>query len=227
MKTGGVRWIVLVALALAATCLPGNPQPSCVPVEPGQPLCSSDLDCTWCDYGPAPRSTADCYCRGCSYGPMTHEECARSARAWERHCGRDVWPEGDLCDGDGICDEPPPTGCDENGVCVVVEECGDPAALARYDECRAAEDEPSCLAAGGWWTIVGLWPEPVCQCPTGQRDCPCTSSRDCRSACIGEFTGSGMFQCEGAQGHCSPVSLTVGCHCWFDENGEVMGICAD
>ena len=37
-----------------------------------------------------------------------------------------------------------------------------------------------------------------------------------------------MWNCEGlTQGHCSPVSVTVGCWCWFWEDGHIEGICAD
>ena len=107
------------------------------------------------------------------------------------------------------------------------EPCGDPELRQAYPDCIQAQDEESCVAAGGAWGPVGLYPEPVCQCPTGQGDCRCTRQTDCLSACIAEFTG-GMFECEGVvEGRCSPVSLTLGCFCWIDENGEAMGICAD
>lgn len=54
-------------------------------------------------------------------------------------------------------------------------ECGDPDVLARYPACLAADDEASCIAAGGQWQFIGLAPYPECQCPTGQSTCPCTA----------------------------------------------------
>lgn len=103
-------------------------------------------------------------------------------------------------------------------------ECGDPAVLARYPSCLAAQDEVSCLAAGGSWGVVGLAPYPECQCPTGQAACPCSRSGDCRSSCIAELLGD----CSTTPaGHCSAVSITVGCYCYFLEDGQVEDMCVD
>jgi hypothetical protein len=105
-------------------------------------------------------------------------------------------------------------------------ECGDPDVLARYPACAAADDEASCLAAGGQWGVIGLAPYPECQCPTGQSTCPCTHPADCRSACFAELTGNG--DCEGTtSGLCSAVSITVGCFCLFFDDGHVEDLCVD
>lgn len=105
--------------------------------------------------------------------------------------------------------------------------CGDPEVAARLAECRAADDQAGCEGAGGSWGPVGLYPEPICQCPTGQGACPCTRQTDCLSVCLAEPT-SGVFGCDGVvEGHCSPVSMTLGCWCFFDEDGAVEGICID
>lgn len=105
-------------------------------------------------------------------------------------------------------------------------ECGDPDVLARYPACLAADDEASCLAAGGHWGTIGIAPYEECQCPTGQSSCPCTRTGDCRSSCVAEFTGD--WDCAGiTSGHCSSVSITVGCWCLFFEDGHVEGWCVD
>jgi hypothetical protein len=103
--------------------------------------------------------------------------------------------------------------------------CGDPEVRAAYGDCTAAPDEGSCAAAGGTWGPIGISTDPECQCPTGQEECPCTRRSTCESACIAEIAGS---SCDGVTvGHCSPVSVTVGCWCFFNQDGEVEETCAD
>ncbi len=108
--------------------------------------------------------------------------------------------------------------------------CGDPVVAAAYATCSAAKDRPSCEAAGGTWTKTGLQivqPE-ECQCPTGQGACVCKSSNDCVSSCVAETGPGGIFDCDGVtSGMCSPVAITVGCWCWFDENGTVSALCVE
>jgi hypothetical protein len=106
--------------------------------------------------------------------------------------------------------------------------CGDPVLLAKLDACRAAKDQGSCQAAGGTWTTIGLSPVPECQCQTGQGSCPCDGAGQCKSACVAK-PSSGPMGCAGVtSGHCSPVSITVGCWCFFNgAPGVPMGICVD
>jgi hypothetical protein len=126
-------------------------------------------------------------------------------------------------DPDGSTDADADSDGDADGDAV----CGDPEVLARYPACRAADDEASCLAAGGTWTRIGLSPVEACQCPTGQGGCPCDRRTDCLTACIAPTTG-GVFACDGVTvGSCSPVGITVGCWCFFDAEGNVEGICVD
>ena len=123
-------------------------------------------------------------------------------------------------DGDGDADADSDEDGDGGG-------CGDPAIMAGFDECIAAEDEEPCVAAGGSWGTIGLHPDPACQCPTGQADCPCTRSTECLGSCVA-VPPSPPFGCEGVtEGSCAPVAPMVGCWCWFDEDGEMMGLCAD
>src|SRR5688572_26720801 len=65
-----------------------------------------------------------------------------------------------------------------------MDPCGDPIVAQRFAACRQAQDQPSCEAAGGTFTRIGLSPDPQCQCPTGQENCPCTDPTSCLSVCI-------------------------------------------
>jgi hypothetical protein len=106
-------------------------------------------------------------------------------------------------------------------------QCGDPTTMAMYPTCAQATDQGACEAAGGTWEPVGLYPEPVCQCPTGDSDCACTKSSACLAGCIAQTT-SGPMGCDGVtEGHCSSVSILVGCWCIFNEGGQPEGFCID
>ncbi len=104
--------------------------------------------------------------------------------------------------------------------------CGDREVMDRFPSCVAAETEGSCLAAGGTWTRVGLSLEPECLCPTGQDGCPCSRATACLGACVGPLEGL-PHDCSAAQGSCTHAHPTVGCRCWFDENGNAQPLCAD
>jgi hypothetical protein len=104
--------------------------------------------------------------------------------------------------------------------------CGDPDVMARYGDCLGADSKMSCEFLGGTWTTVGLAPYEECQCPTGQGGCPCASSTDCLTSCVGELDLS-TWECENVKPTCSPVSITVGCWCYIDEEGTAQGICVD
>jgi hypothetical protein len=106
--------------------------------------------------------------------------------------------------------------------------CGDPEIMAKYGECNGAEDKETCEEAGGNWAIIGLAPFEECQCPTGQGGCKCTHLDDCIGACTADFQEGEMWNCEGlTHGYCSPYAITVGCWCFFWEEGQPEGICAD
>jgi len=105
--------------------------------------------------------------------------------------------------------------------------CGDPAEKAAFPDCIAADDQSSCEGAGGEWKAIGLYPEELCVCPTGQGDCPCLRSTDCLGPCVAPMGGT-MFDCsEATEGTCTSVSPIVGCWCWFQQDGSVQGLCAD
>ena len=103
--------------------------------------------------------------------------------------------------------------------------CGDPKAAANYDACLAAKEEQSCLAAGGRWTRIGLSPNNLCQCPTGQEDCPCETSADCLSSCISPVDLSNWNCSENKT--CASVAKVAGCWCRYHPDGSVMKACVD
>jgi hypothetical protein len=103
--------------------------------------------------------------------------------------------------------------------------CGDPKLAAKYNECQAAKDEQSCVAAGGNWTKIGLSPTKLCQCYTGQEDCPCETSADCLSHCIASLDLSN-WDCS-AKRTCSKVAKTAGCWCRYHKDGGVRKVCMD
>lgn len=218
------RTLILLGLAagllVVAAFLGGPSSPSCVPVDPVEPVCEAAADCWWCEYRTAPASPAECECAFCyDATPMSADVCLRNREAYDRHCGHLDCPLV-------LCQEFPPVTC-SGGDCVVSPAgCGDQDVIGRYAACTAARDEATCRAHGGAWEIVGLSPEPSCQCRTGQGDCPCNGPDDCLSSCIAPM-GPDMWDCAGAVGHCSPVSLTVGCHCFFWQDGQPQGLCAD
>lgn len=103
--------------------------------------------------------------------------------------------------------------------------CGDPKPAAKYNECKVAKDEQSCVAAGGNWTRVGLSPVSMCLCSTGQEECPCETSADCLSTCIAPLDLKN-WDCSPKR-HCSAVDKTAGCWCRYHEDGSVRKMCVD
>ncbi len=106
-----------------------------------------------------------------------------------------------------------------------VPDCVDQAIHATYEACVQATDEPSCVAAGGTWTYVGIAPFEQCLCPTGEENCVCTSSDMCSSLCIAPIDDT-MCQ-DVTEGNCAPYSPTVGCYCLFGSDGTASAICID
>jgi len=105
--------------------------------------------------------------------------------------------------------------------------CGDADVMAAYPGCVASNTQQACEAAGGTWTSIGPSPATLCVCPTGQDNCPCTRSTQCIANCRAETSG-GVMECNGVtQGTCADMAPFAGCWCFFDENGNVNGICID
>jgi len=103
--------------------------------------------------------------------------------------------------------------------------CGSQSTMARFASCIGSSNRSACEQAGGSWHAIGLSDDPICVCPTGQAGCSCDRSSDCLGACLAEM--STMWDCSDARGTCSDVAPNVGCWCWFDDQGNASGICAD
>jgi hypothetical protein len=131
-------------------------------------------------------------------------------------------------DGDADADSDGDVDADADADSDGGDECGDAEVLARYDVCTAAEAQEACEAAGGTWGPIGIFSaDPLCVCPTSQRECPCTRGGQCLSQCIAP-PNDGVMDCEGVtEGHCAPVSLFAGCHCFLHDDGTVSGRCLD
>jgi hypothetical protein len=105
--------------------------------------------------------------------------------------------------------------------------CGDPATMARYDECAAATDADTCDRLGGTWEPLGLSPDPICQCPTGDGGCSCVRDSDCVTVCLAPTGAGGIDDCSGVtEGTCA-ARPTVGCWCLLEDSGQVSAICWD
>ena len=103
--------------------------------------------------------------------------------------------------------------------------CGDPKLMAAFAGCVGAQTRSACEQAGGNWTPIGLYPESLCVCSTGQGGCSCKRSADCLGPCRAPMPS--MWDCSNAKGTCAGHSPSVGCWCWFDDEGNAQGICAD
>jgi hypothetical protein len=104
--------------------------------------------------------------------------------------------------------------------------CGDGQVMARFSACIQSSSEEACIAAGGAWHPIGLYPEPLCICPTGQDGCPCHTNADCLAGCVGPTDST--LDCSSLEvGVCSTAAPYVGCYCSLDDQGHFQAICAD
>jgi cysteine-rich repeat protein len=104
------------------------------------------------------------------------------------------------------------------------DRCDPSRVRERFEACRQAQGEAACLAAGGSWRRGGLSPDPLCICPTGQVDCPCTRPADCIGSCIAPLSGDCGSVSEGT---CTVEEPSFGCFCTFLDDGHTVGICQD
>jgi hypothetical protein len=107
--------------------------------------------------------------------------------------------------------------------------CRSPELSARFARCRAATDEGGCRAAGGEWRRQGAAPAPSCYCPSGQDNCPCTTARDCLAGCRAPmaFNAARENRCKAVRGTCAPGAPSLGCWCWFGDDGTAVQRCSD
>ncbi len=82
------------------------------------------------------------------------------------------------------------------------------------------KDEDACVAAGGKWGKVGLYPKEICNMPTNDGGNVCRDDSDCAGSCLSEDE-------DATSGKCTEWTTVVGCH-YQVENGRVMGkLCRD
>lgn len=116
------------------------------------------------------------------------------------------------CDNDGLVQ------IDEilKAVTNALDGCGGDVSLRR---CRRASSREECTHHGGSWVLTSTFLE-ICQCPTGQKNVPCSHSDECRFGCVG-FPSSGQLDCEGLSFFCSEQVPLIGCFCSAGETGIV------
>lgn len=106
--------------------------------------------------------------------------------------------------------------------------CGDPVVKARFPACEAARDQASCETLGGRWgsPYAGVQFPDICNCPTGDEDCPCTQGSECSLGCYasmpdGDVLGQGCAAV--TSGKCAAWP-GWGCYC---VNGGVVSNSGD
>ena len=98
--------------------------------------------------------------------------------------------------------------------------------MAAYADCSAATDADTCAERGGTWEPFGLGSTPICQCETGDGDCPCTSDSDCVTVCLAPNQPGVPNPCaDVTKGTCA-ARPTAGCWCVVDA-GVATPICWD
>ena len=105
------------------------------------------------------------------------------------------------------------------------QSCHDPAVCREYWICIDTNDEDSCITAGGTWGVIPNTEVETCLCDTEQENFDCTNANQCLSECIADPV-DGVMDCTGVvKGKCAPTNIVVGCHCYFDQDGNVSGKC--
>jgi hypothetical protein len=104
---------------------------------------------------------------------------------------------------------------------------------ATGDGSGAADTEEKCLAQGGYWGPIGLFPEPLCVLPTADGGRACQDSGECTAgACLadfkaGEYDRAWAGESFAVAGQCATHAPLVGCLAMVDR-GVVNGIlCID
>jgi len=110
--------------------------------------------------------------------------------------------------------------------------CGDPAAKALFPACSAATDQSSCEALGGRWgtPVSGVQFPMVCNCSTGDADCPCTKGSDCSLGCYADYPTPASAGCTMTSGRCAAWP-GWGCYCILgyvaSDAGKFQAICVN
>jgi len=87
--------------------------------------------------------------------------------------------------------------------------------------------QEECLAKGGTWKPVGIFPSPICNLPTTDGGKECTSSNDCEGSCLAVLTQDerstlmkGEKMDKEVEGQCTSWVRNFGC-IGFVENSRV------
>ncbi len=89
--------------------------------------------------------------------------------------------------------------------------------------------EAACVARGGSWRAVGIFPQKICVLPTADAGRVCGDDGECEASCVAELTQAERdllvrkHQAIATTGKCSPAIPIVGCHAIVHE-GEARGI---
>ena len=109
----------------------------------------------------------------------------------------------------------------------VPSDCRDPVLASKFPQCIESTNQSTCTNAGGRWS-QGPFGQVFCNCPTGEKDCTCTSANQCLSTCGTDLTGdTGSYCSDVTEGTCSEWNADFGCRCRFTEDGDVEASCYD
>ncbi|HYH23260.1 MAG TPA: hypothetical protein VD995_31995 [Azospirillum sp.] len=82
----------------------------------------------------------------------------------------------------------------------------------------APDSEAACAQAGGRWEKGGMRGLPLCFQDYADAGEACTKGGECQGRCIVQADGSGR---------CQETRPRFGCFRYFDQQGRVIGLCAD
>ncbi len=119
--------------------------------------------------------------------------------------------------------------CGDNDNTRPADPCDRSRHEATFDACRATSDQPTCEAAGGRWSVGGIFNQQLqCFCPTGLAGCPCTHFSQCLGDCVAPSVPVGTCESVTA-GVCQAELPFFGCICASSGfgGGRFGGLCID
>ena len=116
--------------------------------------------------------------------------------------------------------------------------CSNPPAASTVNNKKTAikipNNQTECLARGGTWKAMGIFPEEICNLPTKDGGKSCSSSNECEGSCLAVLNNDeqsalmkGDKKGMKVPGQCSNSLRNIGC-LGFVEDGKVdQIICLD
>lgn len=94
------------------------------------------------------------------------------------------------------------------------------------------KEEAACLARGGDWKRVGIFPAKVCVLPTGDGGHVCGDDGECEAGCIATLDSAERQRVSGGNcvvrtGTCAPAVPVVGCHGIVEQGQVCRFVCRD